>query len=138
VPTEFTIDELARAAGTTTRSIRSFQTMGLIDPPSLRGRTGLYGADHLDRVHAILRLQAAGFALQSLSVLFEAYQRGDTLADLLGLQAHATAELASGESDITELYGFADLLGARRGRRPRGKPLLSVVPTTVWNETEAS
>jgi DNA-binding transcriptional MerR regulator len=138
VPTDLTIDELARAAGTTTRSIRSFQTMGLIERPTLRGRTGLYGMDHLDRVRAILRLQAEGFALHSLAVLFEAHARGDTLADLLGLAAPTTQDLAAGESDITELYGFADLLGARRGRPRRGRPLLSVVPTTVWDETEAS
>jgi DNA-binding transcriptional MerR regulator len=138
VVTDLTIDELARASGSTTRSIRSLQTLGLIDPPTLRGRTGLYGLDHLDRVRAILRLQAAGFALHSLVVLFEAYERGDTLPNLLGLPAHATGDPTAGESDITELYGFADLLGARRGRRPRGTPLLSVVPTTVWDETEAS
>ena len=35
------IDELAAATGTTTRSIRSFQTLGLLDHPDLRGRTGL-------------------------------------------------------------------------------------------------
>jgi DNA-binding transcriptional MerR regulator len=137
VPTDLTIDELARAAGTTTRSIRSFQTMGLMEPPTLRGRTGLYGVDHLHRLQAILRLQAEGFALHSLTILFEAYERGDTLSDLLGLAVPTTEDLA-GESDITELYGFADLLGARRGRRRRGRPLLSVVPTTVWDETEAS
>ncbi len=65
-----TIDELAAAAGTTTRRIRSFQTLGLLPHPALRGRTGLYGADHLDRLQVILRLQAEGFSLESLGVLF--------------------------------------------------------------------
>jgi DNA-binding transcriptional MerR regulator len=138
VPADLTIDELAHTAGTTTRSIRSFQTMGLINPPTLRGRTGLYGTGHLDRVRAILRLQAAGFALQSIAVLFGAYDRGDSLSTLLGLSTHRAADAATGESDITELYAFDDLLGAPRGRRPRGRALLSVVPTTVWDETEAS
>ncbi len=131
-----TIDELAAAAGTTTRSIRSFQSIGLLAPPLLRGRTGLYGAHHLDRLLAILRLQAEGFALQSLGVLFTAHERGDSLSDVLGLSEHLAPATATLDSDVTELYGFADLLPARRGRSRR--PLLSVVPTTMWDQTEAS
>jgi DNA-binding transcriptional MerR regulator len=145
VATELTIDELASTTGTTTRSIRSFQTMGLLAPPALRGRTGLYGIQHIERVRAVLRLQNEGFSLQSLAVLFAAHERGDTLDDVLGLpdrlnQVGAVSSAAT-DSDMTELYGFADLLEAhaRRGRRPvRGRPLLSVVPSTLWDETEAS
>jgi DNA-binding transcriptional MerR regulator len=131
VPSELTIDELAAATGTTTRSIRSFQSMGLLDPPDLRGRIGIYGTHHADRIGAILRLQAEGFSLASLTVLFAAHARGETLDQVLGLPEAG--------SDTAELYGFADLLVGRRGRRPvRGRPLLSVVPTTLWDETEAS
>lgn len=136
---DLTIDELAAVTGTTTRSIRSFQTMGLLAAPTLRGRTGFYGTPHQDRLLAILRLQAEGFALHSLAVLFTAHQRGDSLADVLGLPEPTVDDIGAQEPDMTELYGFADLLEARRGRRtPTGRPLLSVVPTTVWDQTEAS
>jgi DNA-binding transcriptional MerR regulator len=137
---DLTIDELAAATGTTTRSIRSLQTMGLLAPPTLQGRTGLYDAAHAERLGAILRLQDRGFSLQSLVVLFAAYEEGDTLADVLGLPDEAGAvTTAAPEPDATELYGFADLLDARHGRRhQRRRPLLSVVPTTLWQETEAS
>ena len=56
-----TIDQLAAATGTTSRRIRSFQTLGLLPRPELRGRTGVYGDDHIVRVSAILRLQDRGF-----------------------------------------------------------------------------
>ena len=79
------IDELAAATGTTTRSIRSFQTLGLLDHPDLRGRTGLYGGHHRHRLEVILRLQSAGFSLRSLAVLFAAHGRGESLGDVLGL-----------------------------------------------------
>ena len=59
-PVGCTIDELARAAGTTTRQVRALQTQGLLPHPDLVGRTGYYDADHLDRLRAILRLQADG------------------------------------------------------------------------------
>ena len=55
-----TIDELAAATGTTTRRIRSFQTLGLLPHPELRGRTGLYGAPHRDRLAAILAAPGRG------------------------------------------------------------------------------
>ncbi|MDP8987506.1 MAG: MerR family transcriptional regulator, partial [Actinomycetota bacterium] len=38
-----TIDDLAREAGCTTRNIRSYQTLGLLPPPSIVGRVGYYG-----------------------------------------------------------------------------------------------
>ena len=43
-----TIDQLAAATGTTSRRIRSYQTLGLLPHPELRGRTGLYGDDHVE------------------------------------------------------------------------------------------
>ena len=131
-----TIDELAAAAGTTTRRIRSLQTLGLLPHPVLRGRTGLYGAVHRDRLDAILRLQDKGFSLESLVVLFDALGAGRSLAEVLGASGPAfAAAQADGGTDSTELYGFAEL---QRAAAPRGRPLLSVVPTTVWDENQAS
>jgi DNA-binding transcriptional MerR regulator len=133
-----TIDGLAAAAGTTTRRIRSLQTLGLLPHPVLRGRTGLYGAAHQDRLGAILRLQGKGFSLESLVVLFDALGAGQSLAGVLGAPgpASATGHAADGGTDSAELYGFAEL--QRAGAAPRGRPLLSVVPTTVWDEHQAS
>jgi DNA-binding transcriptional MerR regulator len=133
---ELTVDELAGATGTTTRTIRSLQTMGVLDHPTLRGRTGLYGSHHLDRVRDIIHLQARGFSLQSLAILFGAHARGETLSSVLGL-GELVGHLAEGpEGDTAELYGFADL--QRRRVAGARRPLLSVVPTTMWDQTEAS
>ncbi len=134
-----TIDKLAVVAGTTTRRIRSLQTLGLLPHPALRGRTGLYGAVHRDRLEAVLRLQDQGFSLESLVVLFDALGAGISLAEVLGTTtaAHASATATDPGGDSAELYGFAEL--QRTGATPRpGRPLLSVVPTTVWDESQAS
>ena len=135
-----TIDELAAAAGTTTRRIRSLQTLGLLPHPELQGRTGVYGARHRNRLSAVLRLQDEGFSLDSLGVLLEALDAGRSLAAVLGLP-EPTARVGgssdpAGEpgADTAELYGFAELQPSAERRRP----LLSVVPTTVWDESEAS
>ncbi len=135
-----TIDELAAAAGTTTRRVRSFQTLGLLPRPTLRGRTGLYDDDHRARLEAVLRLQGRGFSLEALRVLFRAWEQGQTLAGVLGLPETVPSPGAGSGApegaDTAELYGFAELQPAaqRVGRRP----LLSLVPTTVWDEGAAS
>jgi DNA-binding transcriptional MerR regulator len=133
-----TIDGLAAATGTTTRRIRSLQTVGLLPHPVLRGRTGLYDVGHRDRLTAILRLQEQGFSLESLGLLFDALDTGRSLASVLGIAAPTVpAGEADTETDSAELYGFAELQPSDLGPRP-GRPLLSVVPTTVWDESEAS
>lgn len=137
---DLTIDALAAASGTTTRRVRSLQTLGLIPHPELRGRTGLYGSVHRERLAAVLRLQERGFSLESLVVLFAALDADQSLADVLGVDApRATGrDRTTTETDTAELYGFADLQppGAARGRARR--PVLSLVPTTMWDESEAS
>ncbi len=84
----------------------------------------------------------AGFSLASLQILFEALDAGRSLAAVLGsAESPARASRSfdpAGEpgTDTAELYGFAQLQPSA-GRR-RGRALLSVVPTTVWDESEAS
>jgi len=136
---ELTIDELASGAGTTTRRIRSLQTLGLLPHPELRGRTGLYGPRHRARLAAILRLQDRGFSLESQGELFRALEAGRSLADVLGVAEPAAPGDPGPGADTAELYGFAELQPATATRRRGpGRPLLSVVPTTVWDESEAS
>jgi DNA-binding transcriptional MerR regulator len=134
----FTIDSLAAATGTTTRRIRSLQTLGLLPHPILRGRTGHYGTAHRERLLAILHLQEKGFSLESLGLLFDALDAGRSLAGVLGLAEPTVAAVgADNETDSAELYGFAELQPASSAPRP-GWPLLSVVPTTLWDQSEAS
>ena len=133
----WTIDDLAAATGTTTRRIRSLQTLGLLPHPTLRGRTGLYGELHRRRLEAVLRLQDQGFSLESLVMLFDALEAGRSLAAVLGVVEPAPAAKGGVNhgSDSAELYGFTELQPAGVGRR---RQLLSVVPTTVWDESQAS
>lgn len=68
---ELTIDELARATGTTVRNVRSLQTRGLLPAPAVRARTGYYGREHVSRVRMILAMQAEGFRLQAIERLLD-------------------------------------------------------------------
>lgn len=60
---QLTIDELAQRTGMTVRNLRAHQSRGLLPAPEVRGRTGYYGGEHVDRVELIKELQADGFNL---------------------------------------------------------------------------
>jgi DNA-binding transcriptional MerR regulator len=61
-----TIDQLAERSGITVRNIRFYAGRGLIPSPQLRGRTGLYGPDHLARLELVSELSALGFTLSAI------------------------------------------------------------------------
>ncbi|MFC6883754.1 MerR family transcriptional regulator [Actinomadura yumaensis] len=82
----FRIDELARAAGLTARNVRAYQERGLLPPPRLRGRTGLYDESHLARLRLIGQLLGRGYTLAVIADLLSAWERGRDLGDLLGLE----------------------------------------------------
>ncbi len=86
-----TIEELAAAAGVTTRNIRNHQTQGLLPPPAVAGRVGYYGPGHLARLRLVTRLQQQGFSLAGIAELLRAWEEGRSLGDVLGFEAALTA-----------------------------------------------
>jgi DNA-binding transcriptional MerR regulator len=83
---DLTIDQLAQRTGVTSRNIRAYQERGLLPPPRLVGRTGYYGDGHVARLHHITSLLERGFSLASIRELFDAWERGYGIADLLGFE----------------------------------------------------
>jgi DNA-binding transcriptional MerR regulator len=61
-----TIDQLAERTGISIRTIRFYAGRGLLPPPQLRGRTGLYGPDHVARLELVTELSALGFTLAAI------------------------------------------------------------------------
>jgi len=121
-----TVDQLARAAGTTTRQVRALQSHGLLPRPHLVGRTGYYGSEHLERLRAVQRLQGEGFSLAAIATLLRAWETGATLADVLGLPP-TDRGARSDEPDVFDGWPVQ-----RRGS------LLTVVPSTMLDHLNAS
>lgn len=84
---EWTVDEIARRARLPVRTIREYQTMGLLHPPRKAGRIALYDDGHLRRLQLIGRLQDRGYSLAGIHDLLTAWRGGDALTDVLGLEA---------------------------------------------------
>jgi DNA-binding transcriptional MerR regulator len=76
--TELTIDQLAARVGLTVRTVRSYATRGLLPPPRLRGRTGLYGDEHLAKLSALREMLDAGFTLAAAEQVLAAAPSGLT------------------------------------------------------------
>jgi len=94
-----TIDELARAAGTTTRNIRAYQTRGLLPPPEIVGRVGHYDAGHLARLRLISKLQEQGFSLAAIDRLLAAWHTRRSLSELLGFEEALTEPWSAERSE---------------------------------------
>jgi DNA-binding transcriptional MerR regulator len=83
---EWTVDELAARAGLPVRTIREYQTLGLVPAPRRQGRIGLYGASHLRRLELIGRLRARGYSLAGIGDLVGNWSAGADLGEVLGLE----------------------------------------------------
>lgn len=72
-----TIEELATQVGMTVRNIRAYNSAGLLPPPTLRGRLGLYGEEHLAQLQAIRMLRNQGLSLERIKAVVEQNNRNE-------------------------------------------------------------
>ena len=112
--TEYRIDDLARAAGTTVRNVRGYQDRGLLPPPRREGRTAVYGEPHLARLRLIGQLLERGFTFAHIEEFLEAWQRGQNLTDLLGLEQVLTTPWSDEVDDYVTADELVELLGAEQ------------------------
>ena len=139
-PAELSVEDLAVRTGVTVRTIRYYQSEGLLPPPARSGREARYGQAHVERLDRIAELQARGLRLQAIADVLDG-TAGDT-ADWLGLGevlrrpwiddrpvvlgdrelADRLAGTPSGTTDALERSGVLE-------RRPGAVPLSWVVPS---------
>jgi DNA-binding transcriptional MerR regulator len=85
--TLWTIEGLGNEVGLAVSTIRLYQNMGLLAPPTKRGRIGYYADRHIERLRAIAQLQGRGFSLAGIKDLFDNLESGDSLRSVVGLGA---------------------------------------------------
>ncbi|MFF3752999.1 MerR family transcriptional regulator [Streptomyces sp. NPDC002018] len=79
------MEELAREAGITVRTVRFYRERGLIQPPRREGRIAWYDDHHLARLRTIAALLERGHTLNGIADLATAFQSGHDVGALLGL-----------------------------------------------------
>lgn len=109
----YTVDEVAQITGTTVRTIRWYQSEGLLAPPRRDGRVARYDAEHVARLEAIRDLQAHGLTLTAIRRLL------DRAPDSAASRALAFVQAAVSQSSdrVSEVVPAAEGAG-RLGVRP--------------------
>ncbi|WP_037682754.1 MerR family transcriptional regulator [Streptomyces griseus] len=79
------MEELARLAGITVRTLRFYRERKLIPPPRREGRIAWYDDHHLARLRTISALLERGHTLNGIAELAEAFDHGRGVGDLLGM-----------------------------------------------------
>lgn len=82
---EYRMEELARLAGITVRTLRFYRERKLIPPPRREGRIAWYDNHHLARLRTIAALLERGHTLTGIAELAEALDHGRDVADVLGV-----------------------------------------------------
>ena len=82
---EYRMEELAREAGITVRTLRFYRERKLIPPPRREGRIAWYDEHHLARLRTISALLERGHTLNGIAELVVAFDHGRDVGDLLGM-----------------------------------------------------
>jgi DNA-binding transcriptional MerR regulator len=80
--TEYSITDLCKEFGVTTRTARYYEDIGLISP-SRRGQTRVYSSADRTRLRLILRGKRLGLSLEDSRQIIDMYEHGKTNIDQL-------------------------------------------------------
>ena len=111
----YSISDLCREFGVSTRTLRFYETEGLLSPLR-RGRTRFYRSSDRTRLKLILRGKRLGLRLAEIREIIDLYRAppGETgqLGLLLDRIAHRRAELLQKQRDIEETLAELDTVEA--------------------------
>jgi DNA-binding transcriptional MerR regulator len=85
IPVGMAVEELSARSGAPVRTIREYQTWQILHPPTRVGRRGFYDESHVRRLEGIARLQERGYSIAAIRDLFDAWEQGAGLRDVLGV-----------------------------------------------------
>ncbi len=108
---EYTVEELALAANTSVRNIRAYQDKGLLPPPTLRGRKGIYSNQHLSRLRVIANLLDRGYSLASILDLISGLEKGIGLSEILGIESAINTPWAKEAPEVISMAQMIKLFG---------------------------
>jgi DNA-binding transcriptional MerR regulator len=112
---ELSLDELAARSGVSARTIRYYQSEGVLPKPRRDGREARYTEEHVERLELIAELQERGLKLEAIKGLVGSGGRPTSVSDWLGIDEVLRA---SWSNDRREAMTLADV-HALLGKHPR-------------------
>jgi DNA-binding transcriptional MerR regulator len=129
-PEQLTIDDLTAQSRVPSRTIRYYQSKGVLPPPEIKGRVAYYGTVHVERLALIAKLQDRGLRIDAIRALLARIDRNELdVGEWLGLDAQLKTSWANdqpravNEAELHELAGstrvglIADLVRLRAVER---------------------
>ena len=111
----FTIDELSAASQVPSRTIRFYQSKGVLPAPEIKGRVAYYGAPHLERLRLIAKLQDRGLRIDAIRALLGRIDKGELdVGEWLGLDAELKASWANDQARTVTKDELRELTGSDR------------------------
>jgi DNA-binding transcriptional MerR regulator len=107
-----TVDELAAVTGMTVRTTRYYAGLGLLPPPTRRGRMAYYSAQHRARLELIRALQDHGFTLSAIEKYLARLPVDASVEDLAVQRAMLTSWKSGGHEVVSRRQ-----LETRAGRK---------------------
>ena len=111
----YKIGDVAKASGTSIRTIRYYEEAGLIYPLRTDGGTRLYSQKHIARLLVILKLTECGYSLgiiKSLALARELHKTGDKSQK--EVIKHLDGILAVAQGQIQQLQSLAKQIGVSK------------------------
>jgi MerR family transcriptional regulator, copper efflux regulator len=114
------VGELAKAVGKTVRAMHLYEELGLLEPAARsEGGFRLYGADAIDRINWIVKLQAIGFTLADIQGFVRDFQRAGSgreatdrarsvFTEKLAQIREQIIQLSVIENDLSEALAYLD------------------------------
>jgi DNA-binding transcriptional MerR regulator len=112
---ELSLDELTERSGVSGRTIRYYQSEGVLPRPRRDGREARYTEEHVERLELIAELQERGLKLEAIKDLVGSGARPRSVSDWLGIDEVLRA---SWSNDHREVMSLADV-HALLGKHPR-------------------
>jgi len=106
--------ELVERSGLPARTIRWYQSEGLLPKPTKRGRDAVYTDEHLQRLQLIAELRDRGLTLTAVRDLVGRERPARTVAEWLGIDATLSAPWSEDRPRIVDRQELAQLTAGRR------------------------
>ena len=107
------IDEVVRRTGLTSRTLRFYETKGLVAPLRTASGRRMFGARELSRLHQIAVLKSAGLSLSQMQRLFAGHS--------VGLLAMLTAQLKMLDEETAQIDSARQIIRFAMSRLDDGE-----------------
>lgn len=110
----YPLAELAERSGVPARTIRYYQSEGLLPRPAKQGRGAVYGPEHVERLELIIELRDRGLTLNAIKELVTAHHPARTVAEWLGIDSTLSVPWSDDRPRVETRDEIRELLGPRR------------------------